>query len=72
MNQCEEVARYISEKGSITTREAFIELGVTRLSARIYELKDAGYTIVTDRVKVKNRYGETCVVTRYRFKGAEE
>lgn len=71
MNQCEEVARYMSEYGSITTREAFLNLGITRLSARIYELKEAGYAIKTERVKVKNRFGEPCTVTRYTFKGEE-
>lgn len=59
------VFNYIVDFGSITTLEAYTELGETRLSARIWELRHKGINIVTDWVQVKNRYGEARRVKRY-------
>lgn len=39
MNQCDKIIRYIKDFGSITTMQAFQDLGITRLSGRIYDLK---------------------------------
>lgn len=51
MTQKERIIDYIRLHGSITTMEAFSNLHITRLSARIEELKKDGYkshcTIVT-------------------------
>lgn len=43
MNQQEMIIKYMADFGSITPMEAFAELGVTRLSAKIYILKREGY-----------------------------
>lgn len=67
MTQGERVLKYINDNGSITQYEAFTELGVTRLSARIYELRHAGKDIVSEPVETVNRYGEKAFFTRYRF-----
>lgn len=56
---------FIMEFGSITSLEAFTELGETRLSARIYELKDKGINIGTEMIAVKNRFGENRYVKKY-------
>lgn len=56
---------FIMEFGSITSLEAFTELGETRLSARIYELKDKGINIGTEMVAIKNRFGENRYVKKY-------
>lgn len=45
MTQKERVINYIRDHGSITTMEAFSNLHVTRLAARIAELKSDGYKI---------------------------
>lgn len=47
----------------ITTLDAF-RMGITRLSARIYDLRKAGYRILAQRVVVRSRWGKT-VVCRY-------
>lgn len=47
--QCEMVMDYMRENGSITSMEAFSKLGITRLSARIYDLRKAGENIVQTR-----------------------
>lgn len=65
VTQANRVLQYIRDFGSITTLQAFQDLGITRLSARIFELKDRGYAIKTDKVTGKNRYGETVHFNRY-------
>ena len=49
MTQCEQVLGYIKLHGGISSMMAFKELGITRLSARIHELRKAGYNIVQKR-----------------------
>ena len=61
----ERVFSFMLDFGGITTLDAFVELGDTRLSARIFTLKEKGIPIGSDRIKVKNRYGESRSVKRY-------
>lgn len=63
--QAERVLEYIKRFGSITTLEAFRDLGVTRLSARIYELRARNINIESTNVTSKNRYGENCTYAKY-------
>lgn len=65
MSQCEKIIRYMKDFGSITTMQAFDDLGITRLSARIYDLKALGHKIKTETVKRRNRYGEKKVYFKY-------
>lgn len=67
--QAQRIIDYITAHGSITQFEALKDLGVMRLASRISELRKNGYEIVSERVKVENRYGETCRVKRYFLKG---
>jgi hypothetical protein len=53
------------EFGSITSLQAFTDLGETRLSGAIFELKKKGVNIGAEDIKVKNRYGENRIVTKY-------
>ena len=55
------------QQGTLTQSEAFRELGVGRLSARILELRKAGYNIKTDMVTFKNRYGDRSTVAVYQL-----
>jgi hypothetical protein len=55
--------------GSITSLEAFRELGITRLAAVIYLLIKDGIEIDKKMIKVKNRYNETCRVASYSIAG---
>lgn len=65
MTQNERIVEYINEFGSITTLEAFTDLGITRLASRIHDLTEDGYQIRRETVKAKNRYGESVHYTRY-------
>lgn len=56
---------YMAEFGSITSLQAFQDLGDTRLSATIFELKKKGVNIKSEDIKVKNRYNEPRRVTKY-------
>ena len=63
------VLDYLREKGSITSWEACQELGVTRLSAVVFNLKKTGYRIISERQFVRNRYGHIAPIVRYRIEG---
>lgn len=65
-NQNQRVLDYIRKHGSITQKQADT-IAVRRLPSRIYDLRDMGYNIVSETVKVKNKYGESCHVARYKF-----
>lgn len=67
MTQCERVLKHIQQYGTITTKQAYDLYGITRLGARIYDLKNQGYDIVADSVPVKNRFGEKAHVARYKL-----
>ena len=68
MTQCEKIVEYIKENGSITTMEAFNELGITRLASRIHDLQREGFDIEREVIRGKNRYGESIHYMRYSFK----
>lgn len=63
--QCDYILMYLKEHGSITTFEAFTELGVVRLGARISEMRSNGIHIIGERQKRKNRYGKNITFMRY-------
>lgn len=65
MTQNERVIAYINEFGSISTLEAFTDLGITRLASRICDLKDMGYEFNKEWESKKNRYGEPVSYVRY-------
>ena len=67
MNQREKIVFYIQKFGSISSMEAFQDLGITRLSARIYELRNEGYQFDETFETSKNRFGESVSYKLYRF-----
>lgn len=72
MTQNEMVLKYLEENGSITTYECYSQLCVTRLSARIFDLKKKyGLEFEEQWVTKKNRYGKTCSFKKYILKDKE-
>lgn len=63
------IINYMKLHGGITSMDAFKDLGVTRLSARIKELRDIGYDISTVEIQGINRYGEAVRYGKYVLKG---
>jgi hypothetical protein len=53
------------EKGPLTSMEAFVEFGITRLAARVDELRKDGVKIHTERINTTNRLGGHCCYARY-------
>lgn len=67
LTQCEKVLEYIKQFGSITTFDAFNEIGITRLGSRICDLRQKGYQIADRTETRKNRFGEKVHFKRYYF-----
>lgn len=65
MTQCERIVKYMREFGSISTLEAFNDLGCTRLASRITDLKKEGYLIKGEFTSGINRFGETVHYKKY-------
>ena len=65
MTQTERVIEYMKRNGSITSRQAFIELGVQRLASRIHEIREAGIKVSSEMVTVPCRDGSKARVARY-------
>ena len=58
--------------GAITSLEAFQKYGITRLSARIFDLRLLGYKIDTVMIDGTNRYGEPVRYGKYVYKGKDD
>ena len=65
--QCDYIMMYLTEYGTITTYEAFTELGITRLGARISEMRRKGINIIGASETRKNRFGKKVSFMRYRL-----
>lgn len=65
MSQAERVLQYLEDGNTITTLNAFKELGITRLAARVHELKRDGHNVKKNTISVTNRFNERCAVAEY-------
>lgn len=64
--QKELILKYLHDFGSITPMQAFSDLGITKLSTRVSEMRsDDGIEFKIESVKIKNRYGKTVHFSRY-------
>lgn len=63
---------YFEQYGNITSKEAFEKLGMTRLSAVVFDLRKLGYRIDTVTVESSNRYGEPVRFARYVYRKEKE
>ena len=64
-NQRKRIIAYIKQFGSITTWDAYKDLGVACLPKRISELTEEGYVFKKEPESAKNRYGEPVNYIRY-------
>jgi len=46
MTQIDKIIKHMQKTGSITAREAYIDYGIQNFSARLAEIKEAGYRLV--------------------------
>ncbi len=63
--QKDRIINYIREFGSISSWEAYSDLGITQLGARIDQLKKEGYEFKSEWVSNTNRFGEKTEYKRY-------
>lgn len=68
MTQADEIMEYIDRFGSITSKEAYDDLGITQLGARVWELKRKGVEFTELWTSGKNRKGKEVRFIRYMFK----
>lgn len=64
-NQKSRIINYIRQFGSITSKDAYVDLGITQLGARIDGLERDGFSFVKEWEKGKNRFGEEVTYKRY-------
>lgn len=69
MNDCERIVSYCKEHGSITQMEATLHLGCTRLGARVWDLKQRGYTVTDIWEEKPDRFGDMSRYKRYFVEG---
>ncbi len=62
--QEELVLKHLKDFGSITSWEAFMNYGVTRLSAIIFQLRRK-FLIDSENLTEKNRYGHAVTFSKY-------
>ena len=65
--QCQKILEYIDRFGYITSWQAYADLGITQLGARIWNLKEQGYVFETTRKQTTNRLGEKTHYDEYRL-----
>lgn len=71
MTQGQRIIQYIEDFGSITSMQAYMDLGVTQLATRIKELSDSGVEFERETIKSTNRYGDPVHFTKYSLKKKE-
>lgn len=67
MTQSEMVLDYMERFGSISSWQAFMDLGITRLSGRIFDLRSQGHIIENKRIETTNRYGKRVHYDEYKL-----
>lgn len=70
MKQTDRIIDYITRFGSISSWEAYQDLGITQLGARIWELERDGMEFHREMVRGTNRLGDPTHFMRYAFKEA--
>ena len=61
------VLDYMREFGSITPLDGFRDLGITRLSSVVFDLREEGHDIKADIELGRSRFGNTTRYARYSF-----
>lgn len=65
MSQNDTILNHLRTSGSITPLEAINRYGITRLGARVYDLKQRGYIITRTMEFTRNRNGDPTRYARY-------
>lgn len=71
MKQTERIEQYMKDFGGITRMDAMRDLGILNLPARIKDMRESGKLIRSEKIKVKNRYGDAVEFVRYKLEAEE-
>lgn len=71
-SQCSAVLQFMKEFGGITSMQAFEYFKITRLSARIHQLRQKGIKIKTEKRMTTSQYGHLCTYAYYKLAEGEE
>lgn len=63
--QNQQVLEALKAGESLTALEALNRFGIMRLAPRIHDLKCEGHKIISQRVEVRNRDGQSVKVAKY-------
>ena len=63
--QKEMVLEYLKRNKKITDQEAYRDLAIRRLGARIWDLRSEGHNIRTEQTTKPNRYGKNTTFATY-------
>lgn len=73
MTQKEQIIDYLTRFETITPMQAFADLGITKLSTRISEMRrNDGMEFNIEMIKGKNRLGKPTRYAKYSFKTEEQ
>ena len=63
--QNKRLLKALEEGKRINPLNAWQELGIYRLSGRVFDLRDSGHLVDDEWIKVPNQFGEECRVKSY-------
>ena len=63
--QKQRVLEYLQDGGELTRIDAWEKLGILECPARICELRQEGFPIITERIQVTNRYDEAVSIAKW-------
>ena len=66
-NQEQRLLDYLKTNFKVSPMDAWIELGIYRLSDVVFKLRNKGYEIETERKSVLNRFDEPCNFAEYKL-----
>lgn len=69
VTQKDRLLKYFEDFGSITSWQAYADLGIMQLATRIFELKERGYIFKKEKVKKLNRWGQPVLFDKYYLVG---
>lgn len=67
ITQKDRILKWLEDYGTITSWDAYKELGITQLGARIFELKQMDYKFTKETICTKNRYGYPTHYDKYKL-----
>lgn len=68
MKQKQIILTHLEMKGSIDSMTAIVKYGITRLASYIFQLRNEGYLIESERKKVRTRQGAKTTIAVYKLK----